>query len=212
MAIVRQDRRRTFGRATYLLTLFTCFFATASLAGSAAGSVEGWEIEQGVSPPSYAVIDPTSTNLNVDSVVLVCEAARHGRILQLQVYLSTEEPLAPHGVSPWQLKEEPRAEAVIDGRVFPIGMLFADGYVVLANEEKQMVPRLSESLLNAMQFGRNMTLRFDLVAEPAGQPADFDGEVVIDLRAGAGGAAVAAVRRCTEPGSYSSPGVASAER
>jgi hypothetical protein len=46
--------------------------------------------------------------------------------------------------------------------------------------------------------GKTMVLRFDLVAERAGQPRAFDGEVVIALQAGAGGAAVAAVRRCAE--------------
>ena len=42
-----------------------------------------------------------------------------------------------------------------------------------------------------------MVLRFDLLAERAGQPAAFDGEAVIALQAGRGGEAVSAVRRCT---------------
>jgi hypothetical protein len=43
-----------------------------------------------------------------------------------------------------------------------------------------------------------MVLRFDLFAERAGQSATFDGEAVIALQAGAGGAAVSALRRCTD--------------
>jgi hypothetical protein len=44
-----------------------------------------------------------------------------------------------------------------------------------------------------------MQLRFDLVAEPPGKPAAFDGEAVVDLQdglAGPLGKAVAAVRSC----------------
>jgi hypothetical protein len=47
-----------------------------------------------------------------------------------------------------------------------------------------------------MTTGRIMVLRFDLLAERAGQPAAFDGEAVIELQAGRDGAAVSAVRRC----------------
>jgi hypothetical protein len=41
-----------------------------------------------------------------------------------------------------------------------------------------------------------MVLRFDLLAERAGQPATFDGEVMIDLQSHSGGATVSTVRRC----------------
>jgi hypothetical protein len=61
-----------------------------------------------------------------------------------------------------------------------------------------MFPLLSEPLLDAMQTGRTMVLRFDLLAERAGQSANFVGEAVIALQAAAGGAAVSAVRRCTD--------------
>jgi hypothetical protein len=142
------------------------------------------------------VIEPQSTDLNIDSVVLACEQAIDRRVLQLQIYLSTEGPLLPKGVLPQQLKDDPRAEIEIDGRIFPVGILFADDYAVLADETAQMFPQLSDRLLDALEKGRIMILRFDLIAERAGQPAAYDGEAVVILQAGGGGKAVSAVRRC----------------
>ena len=155
-----------------------------------------WKLERDVEPPSYAVIEPESSNLDIDSVVLACEEAGDARVLQLQIYLSTEGPLLPKGATSKQLKADPRAEIAIDGHVFPVDLLFADTYAVLADETDQMFPRLSEGLLDAMATGKIMVLRFDLLAERAGQPAAFDGEAVIELQAGRGDAAVSAVRRC----------------
>ena len=155
-----------------------------------------WKLERDVDPPGYAVVEPESSNLNIDSVVLACEEAGDSRVLQLQIYLSTEGPLSPNGAAPQPFKDDPRAEIAIDGRVFPVSLLFADNYAVLADENEHTFPRLSESLLDAMATGRMMVVRFDLLAEHAGQPAAFDGEAVIALRDGEGGAAVSAVRRC----------------
>ena len=189
---------RTRHMAVSLVLMLSGLCAAPSFAGTNSERFEGWTVEQGVEPPSYAVIDPVSTNLNVDTVVLACEQAEDGKVLQLHIYLSTEGPLSPKGVAPRQLKDDPGAEIVVDGRVFPVGILFADIYAVLADGTKGMFPLLSEPLLDAMATGKTMVLRFDLVAERAGQPRAFDGEVVIALQAGAGGAAVAAVRRCAE--------------
>ena len=155
-----------------------------------------WKLEQDVELPSYAVIEPESSDLNIDSVVLACEEAGDARVLQLQIYLSTDGPLLLKGATPQQLKDDPRAEIVIDGRVFPVGLLFGDTYAVLGEETNQMFPRLSERLIDAMTTGRIMVLRFDLLAEHAGQPASFDGEAVIALHSVSGGATVSAVRRC----------------
>jgi hypothetical protein len=164
---------------------------------SAASAFADWKLERHVEPPSYAVTEPENSNLDIDSVVLACEEAADARGLQLQIYLSTEGPLLPKGATPQQLKADPRAEIVIDGHVFPVDLLFADTYAVLADEMDQMFPRLSERLIDAMVTGRIMVLRFDLLAERAGQPTAFDGEAVIELQAGWGGMAVSAVWRCT---------------
>ena len=187
---------RALHMAVRLASMLVCLCAASSFAGTASGKFEGWELKQGVEPPSYAVIDPVSTNLNIDSVVLACEEAGDAKVLQLQIYLSTEGPLSPKGVEAWRLKDDPRAEIAVDGHIFLVGILFADDYAVLADKTAEMFPALSEPLLYAMQTGKTMVLRFDLLAEPAGQPAAFDGEAVIALQAGAGGAAVSAVRSC----------------
>jgi hypothetical protein len=189
---------RSLHKAVRLALMLACLGAASSFGGTPSGTFEGWEIEQGVEPSSYAVINPVSTNLNIDSVVLACEEAEDRKVLQLQIYLSTEGPLAPKGVESQLRKDNPRAEIAIDGRVFPVGILFADDYALLADDTAEMFPLLSEPLLDAMQTGRIMVLRFDLLAERAGQSATFDGEAVIALQAGAGGAAVSAVRRCTD--------------
>lgn len=198
MKIILRGASRLLTKWTSALTVLASLLLAVPSVGTSAGRLDGWQLEPGVTVPSYAVIDPVSTNLNVDSVVLVCEQAAHRRILQLQMYLSTDGPLSPDGIAPRQLKNNPRAEAVIDGRLFPVQLLFSDAYVLLADDEEEMSPLLSERLLDAMQTGRKMVLRFDLVAEPAGQPARFDGEVIIDLTAGVGGSAVSAVRRCAD--------------
>ena len=163
-----------------------------------------WKLERDVEPPSYAVIEPERSNLNIDSVVLTCAAAGNATVLQLQIYLSTEGPLLPNGAAPEQLKDDPRAEIAIDGRVFPVGIFFADDYAVLGDQTEQRSPALSEALLDAMATGSVMVLRFDLLAKRAGQPAAFDGEAMIALQPGDGGAAVSAVRHCVTPISVAS--------
>lgn len=193
-----------------LIAALCCLFTTASFAEPAVGTRGGWDVEQGVGQPTYAVIEPGRTNLNIDSVVLACEEAEDRNVLQLQIYLSTEGPLLPKSVSAERLKTFPRAEIVIDSRLFPVGLFFAGDYAVLADEGKRY-PLLSDRLLDAMEAGRIMILRFDLVAERAGQPVAFDGEAVIDLQAGAGGAAIAAVRRCTGTTTDSFVGMVSAK-
>jgi hypothetical protein len=191
--------------------MLACLGAASAFGGTPSGEVEGWEIEQVLEPSSYAVIDPVSTNLNIDSVVLACEEAEDRKVLQLQIYLSTEGPLAPKDVESQLRKDDPRAEIAIDGRVFPVGILFADDYAMLADDTAEMFPLLSEPLLDAMRTGRTMVLRFDLLAERVGQPATFDGEAVIALQAGAGGAAVSAMRHCTDRTTSRSAPVANAK-
>lgn len=171
------------------------------LAGSGvtAATAGGWRLEEGVSAPSYAVVEPTSSNLNIDVVALVCEEAGTERGLQLQLYLSGPGPLLPNGASPQRLKDTARAEIVLDGQAFPTAILFADDRVILADSQRQRAPVLSERLVEAMQTGKTMLLRFDLVNGQPGTTTAFDSEAAIDLRAGAGSQAVTAVRRCAEP-------------
>ncbi|MBI3196352.1 MAG: hypothetical protein HYZ40_02345 [Rhodospirillales bacterium] len=185
------------GRSGLAALALSAVVAGTSLA-TAAG---GWRLEEGVKVPSYAVAEPTASNLNIDVVALVCEEAGTERGLQLQIYLSSPGPLLPIGTPPNRLKDTARAEIAIDGQIFATDILFAGSHVVLADARRQQTPVLSDRLVEAMQAGRAMLLRFDLVSDRSNAPAAFDGEAEIDLRGGLGGKAVAAVRRCAEPAS-----------
>lgn len=188
----------------------------AFLVGICAGPVladgTGWAVERDVDAPSYAVIQPRTSDLNIDALVLACEQADDRRVLQLQLYLTNDGPLLPASASADRLKTDPRAEVSIDGRVFPVEILFAGDHVVLADETQKMFPGLSERLLDALEDGATLRLRFDLVAEPARQPAAFDGEALVELRGGVGESAVAAVRRCGTGTDVQSAAVGSSSR
>ena len=95
------------------------------------------------------------------------------------------------------MKDDPKAVVAIDGRQFPVDLLFADNYVVLADDQDGRVPMLSAALADALQAGKTLTVRLDLLAKPAGAPA-MDGEMVVNLRAPGGPEAIAAMRRCAE--------------
>lgn len=169
--------------------------ATGALAADGNASSGSWRLEQGTAAPSHAVADATRTNINAETVVLACEAGEDKRFLQLQLYMSDEGALQPvyrHTAAP---KDDPRAIVSIDGQDFPVELLFADDHVVLADAQEGRMPMLSQKLADAMQAGRTMTVKVDLLAEPAGAPA-MDGEAVVNLRGPGGREAIAAVRRC----------------
>ena len=167
-----------------------------AVAGPVFAEGAGWTAERDVEAPSYAYAEPRRSDLNIDTVVLACEPADDGRVLQLQLYLVNDGPLIPANTTANRLKTDPRAEISIDGKVFPVELLFAGDHVVLADETDRMYPRVSERLLDALEEGRLMSLRFDLLAESERQPAALDGEAVVELRDAGSGSAVAAVRRC----------------
>jgi hypothetical protein len=194
--------------AAALAVFLLCLLVSWALAETP--RLEGWTLEPGVDAPSYAVTEPVSSNLNIDTVALLCEEGASSRIVQLQLYLSDAGPLAPKGVAASALKPNPRVEVVIDRRAFAANLYFADDYALVADSERERYPMLSESLLEAMAHGRTMTLRFDLVAKAAGKAPAFDSEAVIDLLAGRGGQAVNAVRRCATPAADRFVGIARA--
>jgi hypothetical protein len=180
------------------------FFALSALAGHAVigaahAASTGWDLEKDVETPTYAVAEPASSNVNIDSIVLSCEQGPGRTGLQLRLYLAESGPLAPRGAG--TLKDHPALEFAVDGVRHAAHLIFADGFVVVADTADGALPLLSDALIRALQYGRRMELRFDLVQEAPGQPPSFDGSVVVNLQAGRGGAAVAAVRRCTgQPG------------
>jgi hypothetical protein len=175
-----------------------CVVLASAAAATSKDHIQGWITEPGVNPPSYAVTEPTENTLNVDTMVLLCTEFGRQRSLELDLYLTDEGPLLPRGADPGHLKEGPRVEIAIDGAVFPARLLFADDYVVVADSQYGLVPALSEGLLDAMQHGESMRVRFDLLEEPKGEAAGFDSEIAVDLAAGR--SAIAAVRRCAAPG------------
>jgi hypothetical protein len=167
------------------------------LAAPAMAGAAGWALEANVSSPSYAVVEPASTDLNIDTVVLSCEQGPDRRGLQLRLYLSGTGPLAPKAAGA-ALKDDPRVELSIDGVSQTADLLFADDFVVVADTADGTMPLLSEALVEKLQAGRKLELRFGLVQKADGDAPSFDGSTVVDLQAGTGGRAVAAVRRCAD--------------
>jgi hypothetical protein len=184
-------------RISAAIALLTCLGLNATGAAVGSNAPNGWTIESGTAAPSYAVVEPAWTNLNIDAVVLACEAAWGTRVLQLQLYLMDDGPLRPIYPHATMLKDDPRAEIRIDGQVFPAAVLFADDYAVLADAQEGPFPLLSDRLLDALQAGKTMTLRFDLLSELSGPPT-FDGGALVELQAPGGSQAIAAMRRCAE--------------
>ena len=183
------------GLAAFSATLTA--LATAAFAGTpnARPATGGWEVEKGVERPTYAVAEPSRTDLNIDAVVLLCEQGPRAPVVQLRLYLSGNGPLVPTGVA--NVEAEPKVELAIDNARHPIELLFADEFVVVADASEGMVPLLSPRLLDALEAGRRMELRFHYVQQmKGGRTRPIDAITVVDLRAGPGAGAVAAVRRC----------------
>ncbi len=180
-----------------LLAALACLVLYDAAASSPGATGPAWQTEPGVSPPSYAVTEPAESDVNVDTIALVCSEESHGRTLELDLYLSGPGPLLPNGADPRRLKERPSVEIVIDGRTFPADLLFTEGYVVVADATRHRGPMLSTHLLDAMQAGRSMRLQFDLLDGRRKDGMRFDGHVLIDLEAGR--SAIAEVRRCVSP-------------
>lgn len=175
--------------------------ATGAFAADGNTASGGWRLEQGVAEPSYAVADATRTNLNVETVVLACEPVngKGNGLLQLQLYLTDEGALQPTYRHDAALKDDPKAVVAIDGKEFPVSLLFADDHVVLADDQDGPWPMLSPKLVTALQAGKTLTVKVDLLAESAGAAA-MDGEAVFALQAPGGSDAVGALKPCTSGG------------
>lgn len=182
-----------------------CLPVEPAAAGQAAPDPSGWQLERGVEAPSYAWAAPLQTDLDIDSVVLSCEQGPSRRGLQLRLYLSGPGPLAPRAGG--ALKDAPGVAIAVDGVSYPAQLYFADDFVLVADAADETLPLLSAGLIDALESGRRLALHFDLVGEAGvgeagvgeagGGEAVVDGVAAVDLQAGAGGAAIAALRRCT---------------
>lgn len=176
--------------------MLACFAAACAYAQQANATSTRWEIEQGVEVPSYAVAEPTATDLNIDTVVLGCEQAGKGKVLQLQLYLSDDGRLRPIGVSPAGLRDDPQASIWIDGNRHPVTLMFAGDHVLLADNVGGALPHLSDHLIDAMQTGSTMILQFELEMSRPGRPGEFDGKAILDLVAAGAKEAIAAMKQC----------------
>lgn len=166
---------------------------TSSLA--LAASQPGWvlQVSEPGKPP-VAVTKAVRTNLNLGAVVLGCDSGA----LRLELHPSTDASLLPAGATRDEMKDAPRVELTVDGRQFAASILFADEHAVVADREDRRMASLSRPLADALAAGTTLEIRFDLLREPAGQPAAFDATAKVDLKAGNGGAVLTAVRRaCT---------------
>ncbi len=177
-------------------------FAIATLAATLAASLasaaseSGWTlVRQDETPRVYAITKSMRTNLNLVAVVLACERIERRNNIQIQLYPSNQEPILPAGASPEDMKDEPRAELAIDDKTYSVQVAFGGDYALVMDGVDGDLPMLSTKLLEALEAGKTLRLRFDLVREAASQPASFDGEVEIDLQAGEGAGALATVRR-----------------
>ena len=199
MESARQGSRHVLVGVVCALAVATCLSVTAARTETPGAERVAWKLESNASPARYAVVEPTQTNLNLASVVLACENAHDRNVLQLQLYLTSEGPLLPKSAEASQLKADPRAEIEIDGKIFPVSLLFGDDHAVLADGEVGGFAGISEPLVDAMAKGKTMTLHLDLLAEPPGTKAAFDSAAMIDLRADGGSAAIGAMRQCVSP-------------
>lgn len=202
MEIVRQGSRHVLPATLCALAAAACLSAGSAQAEAPATSeakVMVWQVEPDAPLSHYAAVAPSATNLNVASVVLACEKAGDRSVLQLQLYLTDDGPLLPKGATPADLTTRPGAEIAIDGRIFPVSLLFGDQYAVLADRQVEGFAALSDGLVDEMAKGRTMTVRLNLLADHRGIADGFDGEAVVDLEAGGGRAAIQAVRRCASP-------------
>jgi hypothetical protein len=119
-------------------------------------------------------------------------------VLEFDLYPSEPGLLLPNGADPRSLKDNPSVEIVVDNRAFGADLLFADEYAVVVDAVDGHQPYLSKGLLDALQYGRTMVMRFDLLQEGADLPRRFDSQLTVDLRFGQ--AAIAAVRQCAAAG------------
>ncbi|WP_428668516.1 hypothetical protein [Reyranella sp.] len=181
-----------------LLPALSCLAAGQAVAGDAPPTPSaGWQFERDVAWPTYALLEPTITDLNIDVMVLLCEQTERQVGLQLRLYPSEPGPLRSSRSAPVDL--DPDIVIEIDGRRHDAQILFADDFMVVADAADGPVPILSASLIAALQIGRHFAMTFRPVEVPRSSTSTPALQVTADLQAGIGGAAIAAVRRCGVP-------------
>lgn len=157
----------------------------------------GWQLERDVDFPTYAFIEPTIADLDIDVIVLSCEPI--GQLVGLQLRLYPLEPGPLRSSHSTSVALDPDVAIEIDGRRHNARLLFADDFVVVADAADGAVPILSSSLVASLQAGRDLTMKLHSIeAPPASVPIPAL-QITADLQAGIGGTAIATLRRCAAP-------------
>ncbi len=178
----------------------------------------GWRhaLPQPTSTQDLPPADGPSNREPISTSYASCRAAgyqpqcRHGgprlrrglgkKVLQLQLYLTETGPCGRNTRRCGRSRAIRARPFPIDRLTFPVSVLFAGDYAVLADGQAGAFPSLSEALLEAMQAGSRMTLHFDLVEERPGQSRRLRRRGRCRSRSPVGRQAVAAMRRCASPG------------
>ncbi len=181
-----------------LLAALSCFLPVQASAGDTSYAPgAGWQLERDVDSPTYAFLEPTISDLDIDVMVLSCEQTERKVGLQLRLYPSEPGPLRSSQSASVDL--DPDIVIEIDGRRHAAQLLFADDFVVVADATAGTVPVLSASLVASLQRGRHFAIKLHSIdASPSSIPTPTL-QITANLQAGIGGAAIAALRRCGAP-------------
>lgn len=172
MTPAKQRNRLDAGRLAFAagaLSLLVMAAPPATPLDSASGSAAGWTLPAGEAP-EFAVTPPRRASVNVDRVAVVCLQTPSRAGLEIELHVLPPGPLLPRGASAEALKRVPRVEIAVDGQVFGAQLLFSDEYAVVIDQSAGRAPMLSQPLLDALERGRTMVMRFDLLDEQAGRP------------------------------------------
>lgn len=157
----------------------------------------GWQLERDVDTPTYAFIEPTITDIDIDVIVLSCEPIGQRVGLQLRLYPLEPGPLRlSHSTS---VALDPDVAIEIDGRRHTARLLFADDFVIVADAADGAVPILSSQLIASLQTGGHLVLKLHSIEASPTSLSVPALQITADLQAGIGGTAITTLRRCAAP-------------
>ena len=189
--------RPNFALFALLAILFPLSAGQADAGNASYDPGAGWQLERDVDTPTYAFIEPTIADLDIDVMVLSCEPIGRRAGLQLRLYPLEPGPLRSSHSTPVDL--DPNVVIEIDGRRHDARLLFADEFVVVADAADEAVPILSSPLIASLQKGRRLTMTLHPIdASPISVPTPAL-QITADLQAGIGGTAITTLRRCAAP-------------
>lgn len=112
-----------------------------------------------------------------------CEIVGVVGVFHMQLYPSGG-PLLPDGADRSQLKDQPRVRLEIDGEAIAASIYFAGEFAVVADRISRDRPVLSPGVGAALEKGRELTVRLDLLRDrPAS--SEFDAMATVKLAEGA---------------------------